>query len=135
MSSQVQRRLVKYGCCAGFVGLMAWVYISLRDFSGASRVQKLMMLCDAFTVPGVLLLSVGLLVMLANAGAVDGLLYALSVAGKALIPGGRKRIERYSDFVDRRHEKPAKGYGFLLISGGVTMGIALIFLIAYHVYA
>ncbi len=135
MSSQVKRRLIKYGCCAVFVALMAWAYIALRDFAGSTLVEKLVMLCDAFTVPGTLLLMVGLLVMLTNAGAVDGLLYALSVAGKALIPGGRKRIERYADFIERRHEKPAKGYGFLLISGGVTLGIAMVFLIAYHVYA
>ncbi len=135
MSKRVKKRLIKYGGCAVFVGLMAWGYIALRNFNACSFAEKLTMLCDAFTVPGMLLLMVGLLITLANAGAVDGLAYALSVAGKALIPGGRKRTESYADFVERRNEKHAKGYGFLLISGGVTMGIAMIFLVAYHVYA
>lgn len=136
MSRKVKIGLAKYGGCAAFVATLAWLYISLRPFAELPLVDQYCVLCDALTVPGVVLIMVGLLIAISNTGALDGLFYALSFAIRSLIPGGRgKRDERYADYVDRRRENKLKGYGFLIIAGGITVAAALVFLaLFYSVY-
>ena len=129
MSKKWKIRLAKYGGCALFVGVMAWTYIALRDFAGAALVDQYRYLCDAFTIPGTLLLMVGCLISLSNEGALDGLGYAVSFGIGMIIPGrGARAQEKYADYVDRRRSKRLRGYGFLYISGAVTMAVALVFL-------
>ena len=133
MSKQSKVRLIKYGCCALFVGLMAYTYIALRDFAGATMLVKYQMLCDAFTIPGLLLVMVGALIWIGNMGALDGVAYAVSFAIRSLIPGARYKDERYGDYVARKRENKVRGYGFLLISGCITMLIAIVFYILFYV--
>lgn len=132
MSKRVKVLLARYGGSATFVGFMAWLYISLRDFDGAKLVDKYRMLSDAFTVPGILLLMFGCLIWISNLGALDGLAYAVSFAIRSLIPGARYKDEKYGDYVERKRENRVKGYGFLFISGGVTMAVAIVFMILFY---
>ncbi len=126
-------RLVKYGCCAVLIVLVALLVFSNQEtpFDQLGRQDQLRVLADAFTAPGMLLLLAGALVAMIRLGAMDGLGYVLSYAINALIPGRRIKQESYADYLERKHERPVRGFGFLLISGGVSMGIALVFLIAY----
>ena len=129
MSKQARIRLIKYGAAAVFVGIMAYIYIAERDFAGAALVEKYWILCDAFTIPGILLIMFGSLVWVSNMGALDGIGYALAYLGRSLIPGmGGRTDEKYADYVERKREKPIRGYGFLLISGCITMAVALVFM-------
>ena len=126
-------RLTKYGLSILFVAVMACVYLLPRDFAGAEGQEKYRLLCDALTVPGVLLLCAGALVWVSNLGALDGLSYGLRLAFRALIPGKRlQKEENYRDFVAERQEKRVKGYGFLLVSGTVTIAASLLFLGLYY---
>ena len=134
MSDRVKSLLIKYGSSTLFVAVMAYAYIAMRDFAGAKTWEKMVMICDALTVPGMLLLMVGALIWVANTGALDGITYAVGFAVRALIPGGRHKDERYADYVERQREKRVKGYGFLLITGGITMAVATVFLIAYRFF-
>jgi len=128
----LKARLIKYGLCALFVAVMAYVYLLSRDFAGAGNRERYQLLCDALTVPGVLLVCAGALVWVSNLGALDGLFYGLRLAFRALIPGKRlQKEESYHDYVARRQEKRVKGYGFLLISGAVTIAASLLFLGLY----
>ena len=132
MSDRVKSLLIKYGCSTLFVAVMAYAYIAVRDFAGAKTWEKMVMICDALTVPGMLLLMVGALIWAANTGALDGITYAVGFAVRALIPGGRHKDERYADYVERQREKRVKGYGFLLITGAVTIAASLLFLGLYY---
>ena len=128
-------RLIKYGCCALFVGLWAWGYLAGHPLANEKLYDQYRILCDAFTVPGSLLLMIGCLVWASGHGALDGLGYVLSFATTSLIPGKRKDVERFYDYVQRKREKRTKGYGFLLISGLVTLAIAMVFFaLFYSVY-
>ena len=92
-----------------------------------------MLLCDALTVPGALLLCAGALVWVSNLGALDGVRYGLRLAYRALIPGKRlQKEENYRDYVTARRGRPVKGYGFLLISGTVTIATSLLLLMLYY---
>ncbi len=128
-------RFLKYGACGAFTALLAWVHLSsqVTPFWEQTLDAKFVTLCDCFTVPGVLMLCVGTLIAISNKGGLDSLSYVLGYAFRALIPGGRGRGEKYGDYVLRKREHPVRGYGFLLISGALVMGLALIFLIAFYV--
>lgn len=133
MSKRGKILLAKYGGSALGVGVFAWLYVSSRDFLGQPLVEQYRILCDAFTVPGLLLIIFGSLLWVSNTGALDGLMYAVTTAVRFLIPGGRLKMEeKYGDYVERRREKPVRGYGFLLISGCVTMAISLVFMALFY---
>ncbi len=132
MSKRVKTALMKYGFGAAFCGGMAWLYVSLRPFDAMTLKERYRTLCDAFTVPGTVLVMVGILLWLSNNGAVDGLGYVMSRLIHSLIPGGRLRSERYADYVERRREKPLHGFAFLFVTGGVCMAVALVFMALFY---
>ena len=132
MSKKVQTRLLKYGITGGICLCLVAIYCVARDFSGLELVEKYRTLCDAFTIPGVLSLCVGVLIWASNDGIFYGLGYCLDVARKALIPGGRWKMEKYYDYVMRHREKAITGYGFLFICGIVCMAVAIVFLVLFY---
>ena len=127
------KRLAKYGGSFLFVAVMAWLYLAPRNFAGAAGKARYLLLCDALTVPGALLLCAGALVWVSNLGALDGVRYGLRLAYRALSPGKRlQKEENYRDYVTARRGRPVKGYGFLLISGTVTIAASLLLLMLYY---
>lgn len=134
---KVHSLLLKYGITAAVGGCMAWTVLDLHGFAAAqSLVDKYRILADAFTIPGVVILLSGVLVLISNEGMFEGLSYVMSYAVKMLIPGANKDQERYADYVERRREKgPVKGFGFLFVTGSVSMAAALVFIaLFYSVY-
>jgi len=117
------------GCVCVGLGVF---YCALRNFGGLALVEKYRTLCDAFTVPGLLCLCVGVLLWVSGDGFFCGLGYCLNVARKALLPGGRKKMETYYAYLQRHRQKPAKGYGFLFLWGGICMTAALVFLLLFY---
>ena len=107
-------------------------FCSVRDFGQMGLLERYRTLCDAFTIPGILLLCVGGLTWASSLGALDGLAYVFHVMAKGLIPGKRLEMLKYSDYVMERREKESIGFGFLLISGAVVMAISIVFLILFY---
>ena len=135
MSKEAKIRWTKYVSAFVFIAVLAYIYIANRDFSGASLVVKYWILCDALTIPGILLIMIGALVWVSNMGALDGIAYALAFTFRSLVPGLRgRRDEKYADYVERRRENPVRGYGFLLMSGSITMAVALVFMALFFAY-
>lgn len=129
--------LLKYGITAFIGGLMVYGVISFHGLSSAqTNVEIYRILADAFTIPGVVILLCGVLVAIANEGAFEGLSYVASYAIKMLIPGTGKQHEKFGEYVERRREKGGvKGYGFLFVTGGIFMVIAIVFIaLFYSVY-
>ena len=134
MSKEAKTRLIKYAAAFALVGILAYIYIANREFLGASLVEQCCILCDALTIPGVLLIMAAALVWVSNMGALDGLGYAVSSLKRMLIPGaGAKMDERYADYVERKRANRVRGYGFLLISGCITMAVALVFMALFFI--
>ena len=132
MSERLKTNLLKYGITGAVCLGLAALYCVLRDFGGMSVVEKYRALCDGFTIPGLIALCVGALLWVGNDGFFYGLGYCLDVARKALLPGGRRKMERYYDYVERHRQKKVTGYGFLFVCGGACMAIAIIFLALFY---
>jgi len=125
--------LLKYGCSVGVVVACAVGYILGRDMSEASQLDWYRILSDAFTLPGLLLIFSTALVWLSGEGAFDGIAYCGHVLVRYIVPGkALEPREKYSDFVERRRGKKNTGYGFLLITGGISLAIGIVFLVLFH---
>ncbi|MBQ8150524.1 MAG: DUF3899 domain-containing protein [Clostridia bacterium] len=126
--------LLKYGITAALAGLLTWLTLDLHGFSRAMpKLQQYRLLCDAFTIPGLILIMIGFLVMIANAGNFLGLGYAVKHAVKMLIPFGNKKDERYYDYYQRKQEQgKVSGYGFLFFTGLAFMAVAMVFFALFY---
>ena len=124
--------LKKYFLTVFFGGVIVVTYVLSRGLFSASLMEAYRILCDGFTVAGLLMLSSACLIALSNKGVFHGLSYVMSYAVRTFIPGGRDHQEKYYDYVQHRQEKRVKGFGFLFVTGAVFMGIALVFLVLFE---
>ena len=136
MNSTWKANLLKYGITSAVGLLMVWLYFWLRvedlsELAALTSVELYLMICDAFTIPGLTILMCGCLVWLSNEGAFNGVGYVVSFAIRTLIPG-KGGHERYSDYLERKNANRVKGYGFLFPVGGIFMVVALVFMALYH---
>ena len=133
MSKTLKKNLTKYGISVGLSLVLAYLYSALRiDWENAEPVSVYLTLCDAFTVPGLLLLMSGLLMTFSNAGAMDGLGYVVVNGLKMLVPGGGMKMEAFKDYLERRRNNRVRGYGFLYVTGLGCLAIAAVFMILFY---
>jgi len=133
VSSQTRTNVIKYAIAFAVGIALAVFYVSVRDFGVQTLADKYRILCDAFTVPAVLLIMSGALMSISNTGALDGLSYIAKQGLGMFIPGKGLGTERYADYVERKRGNRVKGYSFLYISGCVFMALALVFLIFFYI--
>ena len=136
MSSTLKKNLIKYGVSTFGALALAFFYVYVRvDFSNmeaTTLVEWYRILCDAFTIPGLVLLMFGCLMSLSNAGAMDGLGYVVVNGFRMLIPGAATKMERYKEYLERRRESRVRGYGFLYVVGAGCMAISLVFMVLFY---
>lgn len=125
--------VAKYlGACI-FGGFLTYLVVSLRDFDDASVKERFLILADAFTIPGVILLCIGILVALSNKGIFLGFSYAIKYVYRMLVPGVSKDHETYGDYVEQQREKgKASGFGFLFFTGLAFLLIAVVFIVLFY---
>ena len=132
MSERWRNKLLKYGITGAVCLGIAVFYCSVREFGRMELVERYRTLCDAFTIPGVLAICIGLLLWLSNEGAFYGIGYVLSFVKKAFVPGAGLKSEKYYDYVTRQRENKVTGFAFLFISGGVCMAIAIVCMVLFY---
>lgn len=111
---------------------LVWLTLDLHGYSSlTSQVDRYRLLCDAFTIPGMILLMLGLLVLVSGSSGLDGITYVLHWLRLTLIPFGGKQ-PRYADHVQRRRERKKVHGGFLIISGCLFLAAAIVFLILFY---
>ncbi len=117
--------------------LIGYLYLSSRvsgieDFRKLLPMEQYRLLCDAFTIPGMLFILSGCLIALGNAGALDALGYMAHYLAVTFLPGQKGKVESYYDYVQEKREKNTKGYAFLFAVGGIFMAIAVVFLALFY---
>ena len=132
--SRLKANLVKYAIAVAIGAGMVLLTLNLHGFSELTdTAARFRLLADAFTIPGVILVMVGFLVMVANVGFFNGVAYVVTYALKMLIPGPNKGNERYGDYVERKRAAgKVKGYGFLFITGIAFVLVAVTFTILFY---
>lgn len=133
MSKELKNNLFKYGITTLIGAMMAFTTMKSYNLAeAATDMEKYRILSDAFTIPGVILIMVGLLVMVSNGGFFNGMAYAFSYAARLLVPGVSKDVGRYGDFIERRAQRGKTGFGFLIIVGAAFLAVAVVFLVLYY---
>lgn len=121
---------IKYFCAISVgVGIFFLVTATRGMFSLTDKKEIFRYLADGFTIPAALFLGAGLLVFLANEGALDGLVYVVKHAVLMLIPLVKNKHESYGDFKERR--KALHGFSFLFVTSGIFWIPTIVFLILY----
>lgn len=128
------KNLLRYGSCTLFEAAIFAIYLNAWQMVDMSTQDICRTIADCMTVSGVLMLSVAGMLWASNEGALDGVGYVVSFMIRSLIPGRRlERDERYAEYVERRREKPIRGYAFLVIYGGCSLAIGLVFTALFYV--
>lgn len=140
MSERGKSLLIRYGVTTLVGALMAaGVYFIRGGFQeNVTLVERYRLLCDVFSVPGVLLVAFALLIFVSNEGMFTIFTYSFSYVFRSLIPGGlaKYKHERYADYVERKREKGAlTGYSCVTITGLAFLAVAGVFMyLFYQVY-
>lgn len=128
--------LLKYGITAAAAALVSWLTLDLHGFAYVTGdADKYRILADAFTIPGVTLIMVWLLVLVSAEGIFGGIGYALTYTISTLIPGlGGKKTEAYADYLERKQANRAAKMkcSFLWHVGLAFMALAGVFIILFY---
>lgn len=131
MTDARKKKLKHYVLATAGGAALAVLYVSLRDFPSQPLVDQYRILCDAFTIPGALMVLFACLLSVSGEGALDGIGYCLAQAGKLLTFRGAS-MEKYADYLERRRGKRAKGFGFLYVVGLAFLAVAVVFLALFY---
>ena len=116
------------------VGLAVSVYICFsRNIFGAETVADVItILSDAFFVPGILFLCLGLILYAANEGIFNAVSYGMKILGRSLVGKKDEKIinEEFHEYHARVSQKKTKVKHFLLV-GVVNFVISIIFVVIY----
>lgn len=132
MRKSLKVKILRYLSVAATGGLVAWWYGTSRWEEGMELVLQYRVLCDAFSIPGIMMVLLAALLTLNNLGALDTIVYLLSYLPRAIAPAAFGEPEKLLDFVERRRQKRAKGFGFLYIVGFIFLGIAIFYLVKFY---
>lgn len=131
MNEKIVSLIKKYVGAFAVMGAGTAVVLIIREHSASlDRAQKYLNIADAFTIPAVVMLMLGVLVWISTTGSFDMIGYGLKKAKDAFFPS-RYTHEQFYDYKVRKNEKRIKGYGFMFISGGIYVIPAIIFNILY----
>ena len=134
MDKKLVKPLVKYLIAFAVGGAMTLgVLFSQGYFHQTELLQKYKNLCDAFTIPGVVLMLVTALLAVSNGGIFDGLSYSLGRLFRMLIPFMNKSDETYAEYKERKHGGgKLRGYSFLFFTGLAFFAAAIVFLVLFY---
>ena len=126
--------LIRYGVSAVIATALLFLILFLNGYWNLTEPQdKLRVMCDAFSLPGILLVLTSGLIFASNAGAFDGLIYGLRVGVEIILPFLPHKYVKYRDYIQKRREKKVKGYSFIFFTGAAFLTAGLVLLIVFHV--
>ena len=121
--------LIEAGIAFAVVFLVAW---HRGVFSGTDRAQILGGLCDAFFVPGALLVCFGLLAYCARGGVFDIFSYGVKSLKVLFTPFGKGRHQRYYDYKMQKEANRGKPRPFTLYLGLFFIAAATVCLVMFN---
>ena len=112
------------------IGLIVAValYIGRGGPAAQTWQEKAFVLCDACFVPAVMLLGIGLILFVSNDGFFDMLGYGIQRA-LTIVLSEKKRSKyprTFYEYKQLKWEAPKSSFAFLLLAGGVYLGLAAV---------
>lgn len=132
MKKSLKVKILRCLSAAAVGGAVSWWYATSRWEEEMTLVLQYRVLCDAFTIPGILMALFALLFSLNNLGALDTIAYLMSFLPRMIAPGAFGEPEKLIDYVERRRGNRTRGYGFLYIVGFIFLGIAIFYLVKFY---
>ena len=131
MKKETVKIIIKYAIASIIAVCFVLLNLSLRDFFKETELkEKYRMLADSFTIPGLIYVLLGLLIMLTNKGSLDALGYMVKRAVKMLVPMSKKDNMTYTEYKETK--KGIHGYGFLFYIGAVVTAVGIVFTILFY---
>ena len=131
MKKETVKIIIKYAIASIIAVCFVLLNLSLRDFFKETELkEKYRMLADSFTIPGLIYVLLGLLIMLTNKGSLDALGYMVKRAVKMLVPMSKKDNMTYAEYKETK--KGIHGYGFLFYIGAVVTAVCIDFTILFY---
>ncbi len=132
MTSDKKKAMWKYLITIVVSIVFTVTYILQREFPAEELAETMHILCDAFTIPGILLVLSGALVFVINGGGLDSLGYLSTFIVRAFVPTkALTPLESYYDYIQRMRKRPTRKFGHLIIVGAVDLALSFLFLILY----
>lgn len=131
MKNNKTKVVIKYAIASIIAIGFVFLNLSLRDFFNEQDLkEKYRILADSFTIPGLIYILLGLLILLTNKGSLDALGYMAKRAIKMLIPMSKKDNMTYAEYKENR--KGIHGYGFLFYIGSIVTALGVVFTILFY---
>ena len=124
--------IVKYAITLSLGAALSAVALIARNYTALeSAAERYRALSDAFSIPGVVMIMVGIILLIAKDGFFDMITYSLGKFAKSLIPFSRKTDETYYDYKVRKSEERLKGFSCLFVVGALFLILTAVFTILF----
>jgi len=138
-----KKRLIQYLSTTGICAAITVYYIVSRGLGGKSVAEVFRILADGFTIPALLVGSLGLMMIIADTGTLDGVVYGMQTAFKMLTFQfvSKKKPMNYGEFKEQREENRRErrenggGFGYLVVVSGVFLLFAVVFVLLFYKYS
>lgn len=117
---------------AAGVGLLLIVLHNYGYASAETQEEKMRILCDAFTIPGLSLMLCAGLVAVYNKGVFTGVTYGLRRVKDIFLPFLKTEYVKYPEYKLKKEKKKVKNYSFLFFTGLVMTIPAVYFMIRFY---
>ena len=127
-----KRKWLRYVVTLSIALLIGLAVLLARDaFHQTDAHLLLQALCDAFFVPGILILCVGFLVVVANDGLFDMINYGVGKTLRLVLSEKRRSAypKTFYDYRVMKHEGKNPSAAFLFFIGGGLVLVAVVFLL------
>ncbi len=114
-------------------------YIVSKDIKQKSTSEKLKVIADGFTIPGLLVTGFGFMMVISDTGSLDGVVYGMQQAIRMLTFQllSKEKQQSYGDFKEQRDEirrlrkERSGGFWYIVFIGLTFLLMAFVFVILY----
>ena len=124
----MKTKFLQYGITTVLGALLVLAVIFSKNyFSVVETKERIKIIADAFTVPGILLVCAGLLVFVTNEGVFHIFTYGIQSFANLFKKGRRKmKYATYYDYKESKKDQKSS-FGFILFVGLFYLTVAIIF--------
>lgn len=125
MKIYIKRNAIRFLiCCIISIVIVLYLLLINKYFNEDSYKTKMIKLIDAFSIPGILFIMGGLLIILINYNSLSGVIFILKKVYRSLIPFTKKSEERYNEYLKNR--KRINGSSVFIIIGFIYIMLSII---------